>query len=171
MHNAEPGYDEFWQFSCACYAHKDIALHALALQDKHDVNVNLLLLLCWCLKHGAVINLAQFRQLAQALSDSEKALVVQRRKRREMHPDNGGDEQSYNACKQQELTLEREQQRALIRAFHDLDEVTMVAADGQNAVLNASVAAFIHCYGLRDSKPARRHISTIVGQLAGFNEA
>ena len=160
--------DQFWQFSCRCYGHKDIAAHALALQDSHNVNVNMLLFLCWCLESGVVLNLAQFSQLKQAIADSETMLAEHRSRRRQAHPDNGGEHESYAALKAQELDLERQQQAALVVQFNRLDSITRLPAKPGSAVLNASMAAFIHCYQLKDDVAARRHISVIVNQLSGL---
>lgn len=168
MSRPELTAQQFWQFSCRSYEYQDTAAHALALQDNHGVNVNMLLFLCWCLRHRVVLNLHQFGQLKQAASDTESALTAHRQKRRNGHPDKGGDETTYAELKQQELHLEREQQQAIVAAFAKLDNVSQLPAAADGVVLNASLAAFIHCYQLKEDKPARGHISIIVNQLAGI---
>lgn len=160
--------DDFWQFSCRCYAHKDIAAHALSLQDSYGVNVNMLLFLCWCLDSRVVLNLAQFTQLKTAIADSETILAEHRDKRRAARPDDGGESDTYTSLKAQELTLERQQQAALVAQFQRLSSVTQLPANAAGTVLNASMAAFIHCYQLKDDATARRHISVIVNQLSGI---
>lgn len=158
---------DFWQFSCRCYACKDIAVHALALQDSHAVNVNMLLFLCWCLDKRVVLNLAQFTQLKSAIADSEIALAAHRDKRRAARPDNGGESEIYASLKTQELELERQQQEVLVAQFQRLNTITQLPVNAGGTVLNASMAAFIHCYQLKDDAAARRHLSVIVNQLSG----
>ncbi|MBS0248384.1 MAG: TIGR02444 family protein [Proteobacteria bacterium] len=39
--------NEFWRFSCEIYAAAGVAVECLRLQDKHDIDVNLLLFCAW----------------------------------------------------------------------------------------------------------------------------
>ncbi|MEW9797751.1 TIGR02444 family protein [Alteromonas sp. CYL-A6] len=154
----------FWDYSVSVYTRSDVAAHALSLQDNHGVNVNLLLLLCWCLENGVVLNLKQFSDLRAAIADSESALQQHRVQRRQAHPDNGGNQADYEVLKAQELVLEREQQAQLVSALEQLDKVVIPSASS-GGIMNASVAAFIHSYQIRDSEAARRHLSVIVSLL------
>jgi uncharacterized protein (TIGR02444 family) len=67
----EPIFEEaavdFWDFACAFYAVPEVAEACLALQDRHGLDVNLLLLCCWL---GA--------SRRGRLTDSEIALAEQR---------------------------------------------------------------------------------------------
>ena len=56
-----------WEFSLEFYAQPGVASACLALQDRCGVDVNVLLLMCWCGLQGVCIDSAS---LARLLSDS-----------------------------------------------------------------------------------------------------
>lgn len=155
----------FWQYSVSRYTSADIAPLALVLQDNHGVNVNVLLLVCWCLENNAIINLSQLKNVIASTSTSEAKLVAHRALRKAAHPEKGGDSAHYEALKAEELALERAQQNDIITAFN-AEEVSCLPPQVQAGnVFNASIAAFINAYGLRESSEARRLISLVVNQL------
>ncbi|SVB99786.1 uncharacterized protein METZ01_LOCUS252640, partial [marine metagenome] len=80
---------------------------ALLLQDNHKVNVNVLLLICWCLENNVIINLPQIKAVIAASSATEEKLQHHRAKRKAASPAKGGDQAEYDALKAQELELER----------------------------------------------------------------
>ena len=69
--------------------------------------------------------------------------------------------------KKEELTLERQQQEAMMLAFNEqvVASIPGNAALGAN-VFNASIAALINAYNLRDSQEARHLVSLLVNQLS-----
>ena len=175
----------FWQYSLSRYATGDVAPLALLLQDRHGVNVNVLLLVCWCLENNIIINLPQLKGVIEAAAKSESELKIHRDKRKLANPKygstvqsstNANDESSasceknagtYELLKTQELALERQQQEAIIEAFNQLDVHRMSAqpsGDGTR-ILNASIAAFINVYSLRENSEARSLVSQLVSQL------
>lgn len=180
--------ETFWQYSVSRYATSDIAPLALLLQDQHGVNVNVLLLVCWCLENNIIVNLPQLKTVIEAAAKSESALKVHRDKRKLAKPEhpstvqnstNANDESSassassernaetYELLKTQELALEKQQQEAIIEAFNQLDVHLMSAqpsGDGRR-ILNASIAAFINVYSLRENSEARSLVSQLVSQL------
>jgi uncharacterized protein (TIGR02444 family) len=177
--------EKFWQYSVSRYATGDIAPLALLLQDQHGVNVNVLLLVCWCLENNVIINLPQLTTVIEAAAKSESALKIHRDKRKLANPKDPIKGQSpniansksskssdksveaYELLKDQELALERQQQEAIVEAFGKLDVHVMSAqlsGDGTR-ILNASIAAFINAYSLRENSEARSLVSQLVGQL------
>ncbi len=164
MSKPELSEKAFWQYSFNCYTHSDTAMHALSLQDNHGVNVNMLMLLCWCLDNRVIVDLAQFEALKAAADEMEPTLNERRKERRAAHPNNGGSEQEYQKKKNTELDIERLQQRKMLKTFNQL-ELTRLPETAGAGILNASVAAFIHCYCLRDDSTARQHVRTIINQL------
>jgi len=174
----------FWQYSLSRYATGDVAPLALLLQDQHGVNVNVLLLVCWCLENNIIVNLPQLKDVIEAAAKSESELKIHRDKRKLANPKlrstvqttNANDESSascernaetYELLKTQELALERQQQEAIIEAFNQLDVHRMSAqpsGDGTR-ILNASIAAFINVYSLRENSEARSLVSQLVSQL------
>lgn len=163
--NLEPGV--FWDYSVSRYTRGDMAPLAILLQDNHNVNVNVLLLLGWCLENNFIINLPQFKAVIEASSPVEKKLRVHRAKRKEAHPDNGTDPAVYATLKAEELELERQQQRDIVAAFNEQSVVRLGQAQlTTGSVFNASVAAFINAYGLRDNAEARRLVSLVIKELS-----
>lgn len=150
----------FWEFSGTLYTRGDVATHCLALQDNHGVNVNLLLLVCWCMQHNVILTLPQLTELQQAIAEQDKALAAHRARRRAAHPDQGGNESDYAALKEQELVLERECQTVLVETFNGL-AVSRFEGDA----LNPTVVAFIHHYQLKSHPEARASLSYLMSQL------
>lgn len=159
--------ERFWQYSLARYKTQDIAALALLLQDNHGVNVNVMLLICWCIEHGVVINFMQLKTVIDAANMHEAGLVSHREKRKLAHPDKGGDKSGYEALKAQELVLEQHQQADIVNAFNSLSLTVIPTRDvnTDNAVLNASIASFINVYALRENAQARSLFSTVLKQL------
>lgn len=150
----------FWDYSCQLYAHSDVALASLALQDEYQVNINMIMLLCWCLREGLIVDLSQFRSLAASIEQSEQGLAEHREKRRKHHPDNQPDKRLYETLKAEELELEKAQQSLLVDTFQTLGPLTRLGSNG--GAMNASLAAFIHLYELREHIQARDYLRIIV---------
>lgn len=155
--------ESFWHYSVTTYQRGDIAPIALTLQDLYGVNVNLLLLLCWCLEHGVIIDLKQFRHIADVVCANSDALVAHRHKRQAAKPTAGTSSDEYETLKQQELVLEREQQALLVQTANQC-QLTKLAGQG-STMLNASIAAFINLYQLKDQKDARALLTLLLKQL------
>jgi len=157
----------FWEYSVSRYTKGDMAPLALLLQDNHGVNVNVLLLICWCLENNVIINLPQLNEVIAASASTEEKLLTHRKKRKATSPANGGDKASYEALKATELDLERQQQRDIVASFN-LQSITRLAQSQalSSNVFNASIAALINAYGLRDNSEARRLVSLVINQLS-----
>ena len=80
----------FWAYSVSRYTKGDMAPLAILLQDNHKVNVNILLLICWCLENNTIINLPQLKAVIEAAAPTDSTLQAHRAKRKAAHPDNGG---------------------------------------------------------------------------------
>lgn len=156
----------FWEYSVSRYTKGDMAPLALLLQDNHKVNVNVLLLICWCLENNVIINLPQLKAVIAASTPSDEKLKLHREKRKAESPDKGGEQAAYDALKAQELALERQQQQDIVASFNE-QAVTHLGQQTPSAnVFNASIAAFINAYGLRDDNDARQLVSLVVNQLS-----
>ncbi|RDV24860.1 TIGR02444 family protein [Alteromonas aestuariivivens] len=136
--------ETFWQFSLDWYAQPGFEALALSLQDEYGVNINMLLLLCWCMKRRVMLTLPQWQTLAQAISKHEAELKEHRQVRREAKGSS-----RYQSLKDEELQLESAQQQCLVEVFNALP----VATASQTA-FNPSAAGFIHLFALRDHKTA-----------------
>lgn len=148
-----------WDFSVRFYEHEDVALHCLSLQDNHQVNVNLLLLICWCMKHNVILTLPAIQTLSGSIAKIEPRLLAHRGTRRACHPDNGGDRALYEELKAQELELERTCQQLLVTAFNKLE-----AQRFEGDAINPSIVALIHFYRLKQQPEARASLSYLMSQ-------
>ena len=156
----------FWEYSVSRYTKGDMAPLALLLQDNHKVNVNVLLLICWCLENNVIINLPQLKAVIAASASTEERLKQHREKRKAASPEKGGEQTAYDVLKAQELELERQQQQDIVGAFNE-QAVTHLGQQTLSAnVFNASIAAFINAYELRDNNEARQLVSLVVNQLS-----
>lgn len=152
--------DTFWQYSLEVYGRRGVANKAIALQDEYQVNVNMLLLLCWCMDNGAIVTLNQWQVLQAAIADSETRLERHRTNRRAAKVAVPFDEKKYDNLKQQELGLELEQQDALTTMYNRLS-VETVPVKG----VNGSIAGFINLFGLRQQAEAVKLVSDVVKAL------
>ncbi|MDO6566862.1 TIGR02444 family protein [Alteromonas sp. 1_MG-2023] len=164
---------DFWQYTGSRYSKGDIAPLAILLQDQHGVNVNVLLFVCWCIEHGFIINLPQLKTVIDATETSEVMLKQHRQARKRAKPDEKNDADyehalaKYKQLKDDELILEKAQQVVIVDTVGSLNVASMPAgASDMSGVFNASVAALINAYGLRDKKEARGLISQLLKQLS-----
>ena len=65
----------FWEFSLAVYGRSGAAPACLGLQDRHGLNVNLLLLCCWAGARGHGLTVAEFRDLITVVRPWEEEVV------------------------------------------------------------------------------------------------
>lgn len=157
----------FWEYSVSRYTKGDMAPLALLLQDNHSVNVNVLLLICWCLENNVIINLPQLKAVIEASLLTEEALQHHRAKRKAASPEKGGEKAEYEALKAQELDLERQQQRDIVASFNEQSVTHLGQTEAlSSSVFNASIAALINAYGLRENNEARRLVSLVINQLS-----
>jgi uncharacterized protein (TIGR02444 family) len=158
--------ETFWQYSVATYQRNDIAPIAITLQDRFGVNVNILLLVCWCIEHGFIINLLQLRHIADAVKANSGPLEALRRKRKAAKPKAGEPADTYEMLKQQELMLEREQQAVIVHKVNE-SELAQIAGHGEHTMpmMNASIAALINLYQLKEKAEARALLSLLLKQL------
>lgn len=151
--------EAFWDYTNNVYSKDDVAAQCLYLQDTAGVNVNLLLLLCWCMHNAWVVTLPQFTVLKEAIRESEDAIARHRLRRKAARPGtDGGDETLYTQLKAEELILEKAQQRLLVAAFN---QQTLSHA---GSAVNPAIVAFIHLYQLRNSPEAIQVIKNLINQ-------
>lgn len=111
--------DSFWRFSLAFYGRAPVQAACLALQDRHGLDVNLLLYACWLgLEEGAALTAAE-RDAALARVESWRATAVLplRAARRAIKAAGIADSAAaYEAAKAAELAAERVAQRLMAEA-------------------------------------------------------
>ncbi|WP_175405168.1 TIGR02444 family protein [Salinimonas lutimaris] len=155
--NNELTAESFWQYTNQVYRNPDVAALCLRLQDTCGVNVNMLLLLCWCLDHQRIVVLKQWQTLKAAIAHSEQTLKLHRQQRRAAKEPAHADHAQYATLKQQELNLEAQQQQELVDAFNNM-QVESSDLPG----INAGVVAFIHAWQLKDQPQAMDDLRTLI---------
>ncbi len=157
MSKHELDANSFWQFSVTRYAAGETMRRCLQLQDKFGVNVNMLLLLCWCVENNRMLTLDQWQEISAAIQTSDNELQHHRTKRRQAKQKTPFNPARYQSLKAEELELERAQQSIMISLFSQQSHLTIE----QNQV-NGSIPAFIHLYRLRGHAEALALIAAIV---------
>lgn len=66
----------FWQFSLSVYDQPGVAEACLALQARHELDVNLLLFCCWAGAHGRRVSVADAASLEAATADWQRRVVL-----------------------------------------------------------------------------------------------
>ncbi|NVK55846.1 MAG: TIGR02444 family protein [Alteromonadaceae bacterium] len=121
--------DAFWQHSLAVYSKPGVAEACLTLQDRYQVNVNLLLLLHWCNVHQYCVDAALIERLKQRVAQTDPAIQRHRQQRRAAK---GTD--NYEALKAAELALEAEQQSALVAELNQSSDAQAEAGNSDDLV-------------------------------------
>ncbi|MCW8093293.1 TIGR02444 family protein [Alteromonas sp. ASW11-130] len=155
MSNLPPA--RFWDFSVKRYALGENMHHCLALQDKFGVNINLLLLLGWCVSNNIMLTLVQWQALRHAIKQSDEKLNLHRQKRRKVKHKTPFNSVRYQQLKDEELSLERLQQADMLAQFN---QQTHHSVEPQQ--VNGSIPAFIHLYNLRGNADALALIAAVV---------
>lgn len=126
-----PIVEQFWQFSLKLYAVAGVESACIKLQDSHNVNVNILLYLCFCEKRNLFLRLADIEAIQVAIKTSDESLKAHRLKRRakkaqinQLLSYEHTNSKRYNTLavdyeqlKRQELELERRQQTDIENAI------------------------------------------------------
>ncbi|OOE74115.1 TIGR02444 family protein [Salinivibrio sp. ML290] len=107
---------DLWQFCLHHYGKPEVKQACLKLQDEHQGNVNLALLLAWIEQHGYGLAPESLSQLKHALSRSEHLLIAYRHLRRDLKPRVGSGQ--YKKMLNFELSLEKFQQQDLVEALN-----------------------------------------------------
>lgn len=123
----------FWDYSLALYGQVSVAEVCLALQDRRDLDVNLLLFCCWQAERGVSLTVADLKALRDATAAWRLGMVVPLRRLRRALKEQAWPEAELllQRIKDSELEAERlEQVRLLERAGPGLDQASPFAAVG-----------------------------------------
>ncbi|NMH60768.1 TIGR02444 family protein [Alteromonas ponticola] len=154
---SELSVQDFWDFTVKRYSAGGNMQACLELQNEYGVNVNLLLLLSWCVANQLTLTLVDWRAIHNAIKQSEQALTIHRSKRRSEKnkvPFNSG---RYQQLKEQELMLERTQQIDILAQFNQQTHLSI-----EPDQVNGSIPAFINLYNLRGKTDALNLIATVI---------
>lgn len=133
----------FWDYSVALYARPGVASACLALQDRHDLDVNLLLLCCWAGARGIQLDPGRLAALAAVVGPWQTEVVqALRRVRRRLK----GDPLSAPAAAAEAL---RRQIGAVELEAERIEQTMLAAALGtsEGAASPAAAVANLAAYG------------------------
>ena len=109
----------FWQFAVDLYGKSDVSQVCIELQDKLGLNVNLLLLLCWCERQKIQLDGEQIQQLNFGLDRWHQQYTKPLRQlRRQLALEDDADETVKKTIFEAEMALEKTEQRLLLGVFN-----------------------------------------------------
>ena len=107
MHNQQLD-NPFWQYSCELYQKPGVRDILLLLQDKHNLNINLLLLMSWLGENKISINNEQLKILVDCIEQVDSNIIQPLRQIRQTIKSNHSlPADYYEQFKQLELNLEQ----------------------------------------------------------------
>ncbi len=165
---AEPsGAERLWRFSCALYQEPEVEPAALALQDEHGLDVNLLMLCCFLGLHGVRATRETIATLDQhARAWRTVAVEPLRDLRRRLKHDVGAvSADSASAFREQvkqlELESERLQQETLFRTLERLPGKNAREAE-RAGLMRLNLTLYLDHAGVEDPREARAHLERLV---------
>lgn len=112
----------FWSFACALYGKPGVKDICLNLQDSQNINVNLVLLLCWCEQHQRPLDKAQIDQLIAGVAPWHRDYTQPLRTlRRRLSQDKAATTETKSQMLAAELALEKVEQALLLEIFNGFE--------------------------------------------------
>ncbi len=153
--------NSLWQFSLAVYARPHVPPACLALQDQHEVDVNLLLYAGWRAWNGDALSSEGCRTAEQRSTIWRCELVLPlrniRRHAGNLARNDPSFAQVYTSLKKCELQLERQQQ-AMLADGSSRDS-------GACADINTALEVFASTLGILDRSDVRPALATIAAAM------
>jgi len=109
--------DNFWEYSLAVYQHDEVKQACLFLQDRMDLNVNVILSMMYLCKYDRMYQFEDIEKLEADILPSERLLKRHRAKRRDLKSIH---ESLYKQALNEELALEKEQQARITQYANTL---------------------------------------------------
>lgn len=152
----------FWLFSLEIYARPDVPEACVVLQDRHGLDVNLLLFCCWAGLRGRTLERPEISRLIEAAEAWQEEVVVPlRRARRYLKSHAGGAaEPLRQEIKALELEAERLEQDRLFESCE------VAAGEPDPAAAAHNLRTYLDSRGVR---PGREDLAVLVS--AGFGLA
>ncbi len=141
----------FWDFSLVVYHRPGVAEACLGLQDRHGLDVNLLLFCCWAGSQGWHLDAADFARLTGSVGEWQRSVISPLRGVRRRLKDLPGAASGQlgalrQAVKDCELEAERIEQTMLHDAFARPSGVFSPAADVADCAA-ANLAVYLEVAG------------------------
>ncbi len=160
----------FWQFSLQVYAAPGVAEACLALQDRHALDVNLLLFACWAGASGHSLDRSAFRRLRAASEPWQREIVAPlRRARRALKPYPGAEEAALRKSLQEfELQAERLEQDRLHAALtlHQEDPGGTPGDRTSPALVAANLLGYLESRAVRPDDSDRARLAALIAGCA-----
>lgn len=161
----------FWNFSLAVYGRAGVADSCLALQDRHGLDVNLLLLCCWAGAQGRALDSAEAARLTAAVEDWQRSVTRPLREvRRRLKALAGTGGRRLAALRREvkdcELAAERIAQDLLYDALPP-GEPANPTATRQAACAASNLATYLELAGVPSGPEVRRDLEAILGGAFG----
>lgn len=142
----------FWAFSLRIYGKDGVAPACLRLQERHSVDVNILLFACWCAIEGpGALSEQAMRQVVDAVSPwHDRQVRTLRRLRVELKTERHGApadlaESLRNQIKAGELLAERIEQTMLYRMAEDIGPST---PENNSALAEENMSGYLAILGV-----------------------
>lgn len=156
----------FWDFSLLVYRRPGVAAACLALQDRHGLDVNLLLFCCWAGSQGRRLDAADIERLVGSVGEWQRSVVGPLRGVRRRLKDLPGSASGQlgalrQAVKDCEFEAERIEQILLHDAFARPPGASSPVA-GQAARAAANMAIYLEVAGPSVDFADKANIETIL---------
>lgn len=145
--------DQYWHFSLALYKKGEVAKKCLLLQDEFQCNVNILLFCCFVRHKELPFSYNSIKNIELAIKQSEQQLYAHRLKRiaaKQNAP-------LYQALKDQELALERQQQKMIVEAY---------LANHDSHLDDDAITVFVD-YFLNTQTVAKANVDDVASKIKG----
>lgn len=168
---AELTAEALWEFSLEVYGREGVGPACLGLQDRHALNVNVLLLCCWLARHGRrALAGAELARLEAAVAPWHAAVILPLRGirgRLKRAPHMAPREEDAAALRRRvleiELDAERLEQDMLVRA---LGSAPAARAAPREAAA-ASLEAYLEARGVRPGGADRAALEVLIAAAVG----
>lgn len=144
--------ERFWQFSLQVYQHEGVKQACLTLQDRYQLNVNLLLLCQFLQQQQVYLDRTLVNQLNEAIAPSQQVLARMRQHRITLKH---GPRLEYQRALQGELNIEKQQQRVLI------DRINSLSAGAQ---VVSNLEQYLQMCGINEDDTQCRALTSIIVQ-------
>lgn len=169
MSDPESNVQRFWEYSLEVYGGEGVAPACLALQNRHRLNVNVLLYCCWLAGEGAApLSEEDFRRTEAAIGPWHEAVVAALRGIRDRLKAGvtgaaGGEAAALRRrVLEVELEAERVEQRLLIQARSP--GPVMVPAPRRAGTAAANVHAYLAARRVTPAAEDWRHLSVLLAR-------
>lgn len=141
------GRNRFWDFSLGVYGHEGVATACLALQDRHGVDVNVLLFCAWAGSRGHILQAGELSDLMTVARPWQRDVIAPLRAvRRHLKTVGAAPESAAGPLrthvKAAELMAEEVEQRMLF------DAMAVAAGQGAPGVAGRNMIAYLTALGV-----------------------